>query len=342
MSTLIDRLRQFNTFFFFNFMWLKDKLIELFRLFFVLHKPNATHGENLKTLKKFSSDFHLVKNDDFILLNKKTNDIYFNNKNKENYAVSLHQLEEEEVGGACSNETPMKTASEANIFSRIVIRNNEAQHVPHHKAFSSLGASSSSGKKSKSKKIVITPKSKLKSKVKSSKKSLKKVNYNFSSLKKANSEPSPGSVLAQDECSARGNSDEESTVPPAKPVANRHGDTLQTQSIKLIKENLANLFLSKKSHHAANENTNMTTSGGDSASSVASSKQNLAAKTSVPIITTNNAATTTSIDDTELLKAIEIETNKNLLMSQHNGLLAGYICLLFRARRRIWDMLGLI
>ena len=69
-----------------------------------------------------------------------------------------------------------------------------------------------------------------------------------------------------------------------------HRNTDHTQSIKLIKENFANLFLSKKS--SSNNNNN-----------------------------NNNNEQSKQIDtvESELIRTIEIETNKNMLTKQKSG-----------------------
>jgi hypothetical protein len=271
---------------------------------------------NKNNLAKFNQDFHLIKNDEFILINKKTNDIYFKNMNinndKDNYALSVERevvfnninLAKDTIQNFI--ETPLKDPRET-----IHLKSDTFKHEYLLKS-----NTSTSGKKTKKKKFNVTPKSKLKSKLKTNKnsKSTKKTNYNFSSMKTNQIDaPTEKSLPDDNECPT----EEENAKPivsavSSKPMVSskqsfKSTENSQAQSIKLIKENLANLFLSKKSHSSSNE-LNVTNEGSNF------TKQH----TGKGVATLN--------DDSDILKTIEIETNKNIFLNKQNDT-EGYVSL---------------
>ena len=245
-------------------------------------------SESAKSSIKLNGDFHLIQSEDYILLNKKTNDIYFKNvagKNKENFVlnpetnVAFGQLD---AGfKSAVSETPLRDRNESNLKQELTLK---------------AGSSSGSTKKNKKKKVNMTPKSKVKTKLKASSKSsksLKKSNYNFTSVKKTHAEAASLDKPA-----------DEYEHADTRQHASKSAENSQTQSIKLIKENFANLFLSKKSH----SNNHESNSTSESSSLSRQSVKGLLPPPSIKIS-----------DDTELLKAIEIETNKNLKQSETTG-----------------------
>jgi len=272
---------------------------------------------NKNNLAKFNQDFHLIKNEEFILINKKTNDIYFKNMNinndKDNYALTVDREVFNNINLAKDTiqnfiETPLKDPREA-----IHLKSDTFKHEYLLKS-----NASTSGKKTKKKKFNVTPKSKLKSKLKTNKnsKSTKKTNYNFSSMK-INQIDAPTEKSLPDDNEFP--TEEESAKPIASAVSSKpmvsskqsfkSTENSQTQSIKLIKENLANLFLSKKSHSSSNE-LNVTNEGSNF--------------TKQP----TGKGTATLTDDSDILKTIEIETNKNIFHNKQNDI-EGYVSLKF-------------
>jgi hypothetical protein len=197
---------------------------------------------NKNNLAKFNQDFHLIKNEEFILINKKTNDIYFKNMNinndKDNYALSVDREVFNNINLAKDTiqnfiETPLKDPREA-----IHLKSDTFKHEYLLKS-----NASTSGKKTKKKKFNVTPKSKLKSKLKTNKnsKSTKKTNYNFSSMK-INQIDAPTEKSLPDDNEFP--TEEESAKPIASSVSSKpmvsskqsfkSTENSQTQSIKII------------------------------------------------------------------------------------------------------------
>lgn len=256
---------------------------------------NMTNNINYEILEnesnKLNQDFHIIKNEEFVLLNKKTNDIYFKNMSNGNDDGNYVLSGEIEVCATNGNlneaksdltETPFKDQRPKNLKNQISLKSN----------------ASGSSKKNMKKKLNVTPKSKLKSKLKTSKSSkpIKKINYNFSLKKTQNDKAVEVYSNNEKECNTEEN---EPHIVSENSSKNSFKNTehSQTQSIRLIKENLANLFLSKKSHSSTSDASGTI----DALNS---------AKLGKCVVTTT--------DDSDLLKTIEIETNKNILLNKQN------------------------
>ena len=256
---------------------------------------NMTNNINYEILEnesnKLNQDFHMIKNEEFVLLNKKTNDIYFKNMSNSNDDGNYVLSSEIEVCATNGNlnevksdltETPIKDQRPKNLKNQLSLKSN----------------ASGSSKKNMKKKLNVTPKSKLKSKLKTSKSSkpIKKINYNFSLKKTQNDKALEGYSNNEKGCNTEEN---EPHIVSENSSKNSFKNTehSQTQSIRLIKENLANLFLSKKSHSSTSDASGTM----DALNS---------AKPGKCVVTTT--------DDSDLLKTIEIETNKNILLNKQN------------------------
>lgn len=248
--------------------------------------PAQHTNEAHKPIKRMNSNY-LSINDGAILI-KKTNDIYFNNNNKENYEL-------------------VKSSSSSNDCKLDMIElNAKASETNYEDVGKPANGSSSSSSKKGGKlkdKLITTPKSKSKAKNKmgklglvDSKKQQAKSNKKLKLNKNGNDEEEDD----DDEEGATGAENEQA-------VATNNNNNNQ---IKLIKENIANLFVSKKSHHSNNNNNN---DSNDTSSNYDTNSSNTGSSNQPQ----NNAHLL--LDDSELLRTIEYETNKNAQLQQQES-----------------------
>ena len=247
--------------------------------------PAEDTNEAHKPIKRMNSNY-LSINDGAILI-KKTNDIYFNN-NKENYEL-------------------VKSSSSSNDCKLDMIELNAKAIENNYEDVGKTNGSSSKKSGKLKDKLITTPKSKSKAKNKMGKlglvdikKQQTKSNKKLKLNKNGNDEEDEEE---DDEEGATGAENEQAAI------TNNNNNN----QIKLIKENIANLFLSKKSHHPNNNNNNNNDSN-DTSSNYETNSSNTGSSNQ-PQINNNNLL----LDDSELLRTIEYETNKNAQLQQQES-----------------------